>query len=174
MIVSPISAPPSPSDTVEVTLKETLQRLDPLLGVMWVPMAAFNEPAKRWEGRYALTCKWPSIDGRWQEVQAGKVPEAEALDIIGWLCEDMQNASSVPTSPDGITDRVLALLGTMDNARYPWKDRMRSVVKKNQELYNTQKKDAADQANRAAEHFYRQAKGVPQSTGANFYKGALI
>lgn len=175
MIVAPISAPPAPSSDLEKTLTDTLQRLDPLLGVMWVPFAAWNEPAKRMEGRYALTCRWPSIDGRWQEVQAGKVPESEANDIIGWLCEDMQDASSVPTSMDGITDRVLALLGSMDNLRYSWRDRMKATVQKNADRWKREKADAADQANRFAEHIYRQAKGVPQQPGADFdNKGKLI
>ena len=175
MIVAPISAPPAPSSELEKTLVETLQKLDPLLGVMWVSHAAYNAQAQRFEGRYALTCKWPLVDGRWSEVQAGKVPEADACDIIGWLCEDMQDASSVPTSMDGITDRVLALLGSMDNLRYSWRDRMQATVRKNAEKFRREKADAADQANRFAEHIYRQAKGVPQQPGADFTtEGKLI
>jgi hypothetical protein len=103
------------------------------------------------------------------------VPEAEANDIIGWLCQDMQDPQSMPTSADGIIDRVMALLGTMDNTRYPWKERMLGAIGKNAARQKAIKDDALDMTHNAAEHFYRQAKGVPQSTGANFNsEGKLI
>lgn len=163
-----VSAPPAPSSELENTLRETLQTLDPLLGVRWIAHAAYNQQAQRFEGRYALTCRWPTIDKRWKFVQEGQHPEAEACDIIGWLCEDMQEPSSVPTSPDGITDRVIALLGTMDNTRYPWKERMQRTVQKNAAVYKTQKDEVLDLTHDVASYYARQAKGIPQSTGANF------
>jgi hypothetical protein len=159
---------PGPSPEVETTLRETLVKLDPLLSVRWVAHAAFNRQHQRFEGRYALTCRWPMADKRWKEVHEGRHPEYEACDIVGWLCEDMSDPESLPTSPDGITDRVLALLGTMDNTRYPWKDRMMRTVRKNAKVHETLKNDVLDLTHGVAEYYYRQAKGVPQSTGADF------
>lgn len=166
---------PTPDSETERRLRATLRTLDELLDVMWVPTVFFNQRHHRFEGRYALTCRWPRADGRWREVYDGKVPEAEAFDIVGWLCEDMQDPQSMPTSADGITDRVLALLGTMDNTRYPWKERMLSAIGKNAARQAQIKSDALDLTHNAASHFYRQAKHVPQSTGANFNsEGTLL
>lgn len=178
MIVSPSGvafAPPvpGPSPETETKLRETLEKLDSLLGVRWVSHAAFING--RFEGRYGLTCQWPQNDKRWEEVRSGRHPPFEACDMIGWLCEDMQDPNSVPTSPDGITDRVVALLGTMDNTRYPWKERMQKTVNKNADLFKKQKAEVADLTHGVASYYYRQAKGVPQSTGADFNsEGKLI
>jgi hypothetical protein len=161
---------PGPSPELEATLRDTLEKLDALLGVRWVAHASFNQLQQRFEGRYALTCRWPKIDKRWEWVYDGKHPEQEACDIIGWLCEDMQDPNSVPTTPDGITDRVLTLMGTMDNDRYPWKERMMATTRKNAKLHQTLKNDVLDLTHGVAEYYYRQAKGVPQSTGADFSK----
>jgi len=160
--------PPTPDSETEQRLRATLQQLDELLGVMWVPTVFWNERHKRFEGRYALTCRWPQIDKRWSEVFNGKVPESEALDIIGWLCEDMQDPQSIPTSSDGIIDRVLTLLGTMDNTRYPWKARMLGTIAKNAAVKKALKTEVLDLTHNVASHFYREAKGVPQSCGADF------
>lgn len=161
---------PGPNPELEAQLRATLEKLDSLLGVRWVVHAFYNQQLGRFEGRYALTCRWPQVDKRWQEVRDGRHPEYEACDIIGWLCEDMQDPGSVPTSPDGISDRVMQLLGTMDNERYPWKQRMLRTVEKNKQVYEQQKKEALDLTHGVAEYYYRFAKGVPQSTGADFAK----
>jgi hypothetical protein len=167
-LASASGAPPTPSATLEKQLRDALQPLDSLLDVVWVPTVFYNRTWARWEGRYALAVRWPQIDKRWQEVQSGKMAAADAYDIVGWLCEDMQDSQSVPTSLDGIHDRVLRLLGTMDNTRYPWKERFLSTIEKNKQRHENLKRDALDDTHNAAEHYYRLAKGVPQSTGANF------
>lgn len=159
---------PGPSPEEETRLRAALQQLDPLLGVVWVPIVVWNTRDLRWEGRYALTCRWPGLDKRWSEVQAGKVPASEAHDILGWFCEDMQNASSAPTTLDGIQERTLALLGAIDNLRYPWKERMERSAQKNRDVHTRARAAASDLTHDVAEHFYRQAKGVPLSAGADF------
>ena len=170
-ILAPFSyegIPPTPSAETERQLREVLARMDTLLDVMWVPTVYRNERAGRWEGRYALTCKWPRADKRWSMVQSGEVAEHDAHDIIGWLCEDMQDAQSVPTTAEGIETRVLALLGSMDNTRYPWKQRMLAAIEKNVKRQQTVKADVLDLTHGVADYYYRQAKSVPQSRGADF------
>lgn len=174
-LASASGAAPTPSAALEATLRQALQQLDSLLDVAWMPTVFWNRAWARWEGRYALIVRWPHSDMRWSEVQCGRVPEQDAFDIVGWLCEDMQDPQSVPTSLDGIHDRVIALLGTMDNTRYPWKDRFLSTIEKNKQRVAQVKRDALNETEAAAEHFYRQAKGVPLSTGATFDKdGKLV
>lgn len=166
---------PGPSPEEEQRLREALATLDPLLGVLWVPTVVWDAKHQRWEGRYALTCRWPGIDARWSEVQAGRVPPSEAHDILGWFCVDMQDASSAPTSLDGIQNRALELLGAIDNLRYPWKERMEQSARNNRNVHERAKAAALDLTHDVAEHFYRQARGVPLSAGANFdSKGNLV
>jgi hypothetical protein len=170
-----VGIPPTPSGETERAVREVLARMDPLLGIMWVPTVFRNERAGRWEGRYALTCAWPRADKRWAQVQSGEVAEQDAVDIIGWLCTDMQDAQSVPVTGEGVETRVLELLGKMDNTRYPWKQRMLATIEKNVKRHQATKNDALNLTHDVAEHFYRQAKGVPQSTGANFNsEGKLV
>lgn len=177
-ILTPFSylgIPPTPNPETERQVREVLARMDSLLGIMWVPTVFNNERAGRWEGRYALTCAWPRADKRWKQVQDGEIAEQDALDIIGWLCTDMQDAQSVPASGEGVENRVLELLGAMDNTRYPWKQRMLATIEKNVKRHATTKNDALDLTHGVADYYYRQAKNVPQSTGANFNsEGKLV
>lgn len=164
------SLPPTPSAETERVLRGVLRGMDELLDVMWHPTIYYNRSQMRWEGRYALICRWPRADGRWSMVQSGEVPEADAFDIIGWLCEDMQDPQSLPTSTDGISSRVIELLGRMDNTRYPWKGRMLATIEKNAARRQAVKDETLDMTHDVASYYYRQARGVPQSTGANFDK----
>lgn len=166
---------PGPMPELEAKLREVMQRIDTLLDVRWVAHAVWNERARRFEGRYALICFWPEIDKRRQWVRDGKHPPHEACDIIGWLCEDMQEPGSLPTTEDGIAERVMALIGTMDNTRYPWKERMRKTAEKNVANWQRMKAEARDVAHDAAEYTYRKVKAVPQVTGADFTsEGTLL
>jgi hypothetical protein len=170
-----VSLPPTPSAEQERQLRDVLRSMDPLLDVMWHPTIYWNASQLRWEGRYALTCRWPMADLRWRMVQSGEVPETDAYDIVGWLCTDMSDPQSVPISADGIADRVLQLLGSMDNTRYPWKQRMLATIEKNRKRQQTMKDEALDMTHDAASYYRRQALGVPQSRGANFDKeGRLV
>jgi hypothetical protein len=174
VVGSPMEAP-GPEASTEANLRSVLQGLDGLLDVKWVPLAMWNAVKSRWEGRYALIVNWPMADARWSMVQSGEVNPKLAHDIVGWLCENMQDPASMPTSLMGIEQRVIDLLGTMDNERYPWKQRLQSAVDKNRKVHATNKSDALDFVHDEAEYQYRRAKGIPQVQGADFNsKGKLL
>lgn len=158
-------AAPTREESTEAALRTNLKSLDPLLDIMWHPMGFWNERQRRWEGRYALTVDWPHADQRWSMVQSGEVNPKDAHDIVGWLCADMQDPKSLPTSPDGIEQRVLALLGTMDNLRYPWKERFEAMVQTNIRHRRNIKKESLDIFEAEAEYLYRKLYHVPQVTG---------
>jgi hypothetical protein len=160
--------PPTPSAETERIVRDVLKGMDSLLDICWIPIVFHNRSKGRWEGRYALTCRWPQIDKRWTEVQSGKVPEQDAYDVLGWLCEDMQDPQSVPSTQEGIQNKVIGLLGAIDNTRYPWKSRMLGTIEKNKRRHETMKAEVSDMTHDAAGYYYRQAKGNPQVPGANF------
>jgi hypothetical protein len=164
------SEAPGPESSLEQELRKVLQGLDALLDIKWIPIAAWNEVKHRWEGRYALIVNWPMADARWSMVQSGEVDPKLAHDIVGWLCTDMQDPKSVPTTLDGIEQRVLALLSTMDNARYPWKERFVSAANKNAKRHATIKNEVLDETHDVADYYYREAKHIPQVVGADFTK----
>lgn len=171
---SPSDAP-GPEATTEQHLRSVLQGMDGLLDVKWVPLAMWNQVKSRWEGRYALIVNWPMADARWSMVQSGEVNPKLAHDIVGWFCANMQDPTSMPTSLMGIEERVLSLLGTMDNTRYPWKQRLLGAVAANKKHRETMKADVLDQTHDEASYRYREAKHIQQSTGANFdSKGNLL
>ena len=173
--VSLQSLPPAPSEATELRVRSVLATLDSLLDIMWMPMVWWDARNKRYEGRYALVCRWPQIDSRWSMVQSNEIAPSDALDIIGWLCEDMQDAQSMPMTEAAVVERVVALLGSMDNTRYPWKQRMLGTVANNAKVHEDTKADAVDRAVDEAEYRYRQVKGVPQSVGADFNsEGKLV
>lgn len=166
---------PGPEAETEKNLRNVLQQMDGLLDVKWVPLAMWNAVKSRWEGRYALIVNWPQADARWSMVQSGEVEPRLAHDIVGWFCEDMTDPKSVPTSLDGIENRVLSLLGTMDNTRYPWKQRLLGAVEKNKKRHTDLKSEVSDMVHDEASYRYRQVREHPQITGANFdQKGKLI
>lgn len=167
--------PPTPSTEMETSVRAMLKNMDALLDIRWMPLVFYNERHKAWEGRYALLVEWPSIDGRWAMVQSGEISPADATDIVGWLCEDMQDSQSVPTTSDGVETRVIDLLGKIDNVRYPWKGRMLATLEKNRLRHKAIKDESLDLTHDEAEYEYRRARGVPQSVGANFSKeGKLL
>jgi hypothetical protein len=100
-------------------------------------------------------------------VQSGEIDPKDAHDIIGWLCDDMQDPQSVPTSIEGIEARVFECLGKMDNTRYPWKQRFLSTIEKNKKNQARIKNDSLDFVHDEASYNYRKFKNIPQSTGVN-------
>lgn len=166
---------PGPEASTEENLRKVLQEMDGLLDVKWVPIAMWNQVKSRWEGRYALIVNWPSADKRHGMVQTGEVDPKLAHDIVGWFCDDMQDPKSVPTSLQGIEDRVIALLGTMDNTRYPWKQRFMSTIEKNKKRHAEIKQEAGDMTADEADYRYQQVTNAAFGRGANFdKKGKLI
>lgn len=152
---------PGPEADAEQALRVMLKDFDSLLDIRWMPIAFYNAVKSRWEGRYALTCDWPTIDPRWAMVQSGEMDPKLAHDIVGWLCEEMSDSQSMPTTLAGMGERVMALLGTMDNTRYPWKQRMMATVEKNRKRHDTNKAEVADLTHDVASYYYNQAKGNP-------------
>lgn len=123
--------PPGPSEGLEQRVNDELQRLDTLLHIRWIEKAYFNQRHQRFEGRYALCCWWPKVDKRWQWVQQSKMSADEAFDIMGWFCEDIHNAESVPQKPLAMMDKVYELLSSADNTHRPWADRMAEITAAN-------------------------------------------
>lgn len=142
-----ITMPYSRPDRNEITeekVRKQLKELDALLDVKWIPHVIVNPRSQQMEGRYALICQWPQIDKRWEMYQKGEI--SENYDILGWFCEDMQDAESVPVDLDSIERKVVELLGKCDNERFPWRGRMKDVVSKNAKVRKERQQEVIDQA----------------------------
>lgn len=152
------------NDETERIVNEELQRLDSLVSIGWVPYAVMV-PNKGWEGRYALFCKWPQADKRWEWVQQGKHDPAEARDILGWFCDDVHNANSTPRDPPTILRVLLELLYKCDNNRYPWAKRMAASAEKNRRITEKRKQDVMDLVQDEATHTYYHSEHAARSFG---------
>jgi hypothetical protein len=150
-------------DAVRALLKE----LDPLLGLVWLPFARYS-PDGRPEGRYALTCRWPQQDMRWELYHSGEI--GEPFDILGmfetqgdgmaWFGSgsDQQNAA---IEPDAVMDRTIELLGKMDNTRFPWRDKLRKNSEHNLALRRKRQQEVVDEAVDGMKDRRRQLQKVP-------------
>jgi len=151
----PLAAvPPGPNPLTEERINRDLHALDTLLHIRWIENAYANHDEDRFEGRYALCCHWPQVDGRWEEVRAGGCDPAAAYDWMGWFCEDMTDAASVPQDPESMMSKVYELLSKADNERQPWAVRMASAMEKNAKRRKEILRDAGDLAQRAAEELF--------------------
>lgn len=130
-------------------MRKQLKDIDSLLDIRWMPNAIWNESAKTMEGRYCLANDWPQGDPRWQLYQTGEIQEH--FDMIGWFCEDIHSADSIPVDIDSIELKVIELLGKCDNSRQSWRDRMKDMVEKNAKLRKNRKQELTDKAQNAAE-----------------------
>jgi hypothetical protein len=150
---------PSPSTSVENRVNEELARsFDPLLKIVWFPLAYVDPGKQRAEGRYALVHKWRDNDPRWADV-GPDYPEAH--DWLGWFCTDMHDASSVPVEPDQMMERVRELLWKADNARFPWKERMLKAIEHNARVREDAKQAILDEAaDDAASRYYHTSKAA--------------
>ena len=144
------AAPPGPNSLTEERVNAELQSLDTLLHIRWVENAYANEAEQRFEGRYALCCYWPKIDKRWEEVRSEGCDPAAAFDIMGWFCEDIHDASTVPRDPESIMNKMLELLHNADNERQPWAERMAGTAQHNKDLKRQKVIEAGEIAERAA------------------------
>ena len=133
---------PEPQPDAEDRVRKQLKSIDDLLDVRWFPYAIWNERHHSFEGRYALVCRWPLEDKRWELYQKGEIEDA--VDMLGWFCEDMQNAASMPVSVDSIERKVIELLGKCDGTRVPHAVRMRQIVEKNAKLRKDRKQEILD------------------------------
>lgn len=127
-----------PNEDQEVAVRQILKGMDPLLDIKWFPHAVGSE------GRYALVCRWPQADRRWELHQSGEIG-GEPIDILGWFVEPddhggLHNGTGVPVEPMLLMDKICEWLGAMDNSRQPWRDRMLKAVEHNR---REEKKKAA-------------------------------
>lgn len=143
-VVRSVRARPEPNLETEQRVREQLQSLDSLLDIKWYPHAVFNERYGDFEGRYALICKWPTSDKRWQLYQNGEIDDP--VDMLGWFCTDLHEANSIPVSPDAIENKVIELLGKCDGERLSHTKRMKQLVGKNAELRRSRRAAIVDQA----------------------------
>lgn len=119
----------------EELARAILKDIDPLLDIRW-----FDTPVRSsggTEGRYAILCRWPQADRRWELYQRGEIGDCH--DIIGWCVEPDEHGSihdgnRLPLDPMAMMDRICEFLGKMDNTRHSWRDRMRSAMEANAKL----------------------------------------
>jgi hypothetical protein len=138
---------PEPNSETELAIREKLKAMDELLDIMWFPHAAMDERSGELEGRYALVCKWPQGDGRWELYQKGQ--NELPYDIFGWFTSDM-DVNSPAVSPDAIENMVLEKLHQCDDQRISHGKRMGQILEKNRKLREDRKKDIVDQAGQIA------------------------
>lgn len=129
----------------EQEVREKLQAIDSLLDIQYV----------EWAGRYALMVKWPESDPRWEMYRNGEI--GSPFDNLGWFCEDMQNPDSMPTTVDGIENKVLALLASCDNTKQSWKARLAQTVEHNAKVKKQRQQIALEQVEDVAKTLWQAA-----------------
>lgn len=142
--VRAVRSRPEPNADTERRVRETLKSMDSLLDIKWFPNAVFNQTHRDFEGRYALVCQWPVADPRWELFQRGEIEDT--VDMLGWFCEDIHDATSVPVSPDSIENKVLELLGKCDGERISHAKRMKQILEKNADKRRALRQDVANRA----------------------------
>jgi len=138
-----------PQPEAEARVREQLKSIDSLLDVRWFPNAIWNDKHKSFEGRYGLVCEWPQNDPRYQLFQSGEIEDN--VDMLGWFCEDIHNATSMPVSVDSIEQKVIELLGKCDGERIPHSTRMREIAEKNVKNRRNKRQPITDAAQDVAE-----------------------
>jgi hypothetical protein len=141
----------------EERVRGELKTLDPLLDLGWFETAAWNARTKRFEGRYGLTVRWAQADPRWELYRSGVI--GEPFDLLGWFCEDLHSADTPGISPELLLDEVKRLLGKCDNAREPWKKRMKRAADHNIELRRKALSVVKDEAHETLADEYYGAHG---------------
>jgi hypothetical protein len=152
LIFNPYYIPPQPIPQVEEMIRQELARIDPLLDILWIDEVYPNEVQEVYEGRYALIVRWPSTDGRWIAVR--EEGYTEAYDLLGWFCEDVSDAESVPQDPYSMMSLVYDLLHNADNEEAPWYDRMKQVFDKNLDKMRENKQMLDDEIEEIADRTY--------------------
>lgn len=152
---------PQPNEEAEGRVRALLKSMDSLLDVRWFPAAYYNAKHKDYEGRYGLICTWPQTDKRWEMYHSGEI--GEPFDILGWFCEDIHDAESIPRDVDSMERLVVELLGKCDNERFPWRQRMAELVGKNAALRKSRQQEMIDRAEDVAKTLW-QAVGRHDAT----------
>lgn len=142
--VRAVAARPEPQPDAEARVRVMLKSIDELLDVKWFPFAIWNERNRSSEGRYGLIVGWPQMDPRWEMYQTGEVETP--YDLLGWFCEDIHDATSMPVGVDSIENKVIELLAKCDGRRLPHTTRMRQIVEKNAKMRKEKRSEVSDQA----------------------------
>jgi hypothetical protein len=159
---------PEPNPETEARVREQLQNLDSLLDIKWFPTAIFNQRDKDFEGRYALVCKWPQGDPRWEYFQKQEIEFP--YDRLGWFCTDVQDPESVPVSPDAIERKVMELLAKCDGEKTPHLKRMAQVVEKNSRVTKDRQKEILEQTEDVARNLHYISGHVEETTLNRIFK----
>ena len=152
-------SPPRPNPTVEARVREQLKLHDELLDIRWIDNVYWNEKQRSFEGRYALICRWPQADKRWEMYQRGEI--GDPYDIFGWFCEDIHNADSVPVDPESIERKIIELLNSADNNRADLKTRMKQAVEKNAAQRRANREQLSQLALDEVEYNYQKLRKLP-------------
>lgn len=156
---SPLYVKPEPNELVEERVRAELKKLDSLLDIRWFPTAVYNKRRDTFEGRYGLIVRWPQTDRRWKLYRKGEI--GEPFDLLGWFCEDVQDANSVPLDPDAVWRRTRELLAKCDNTRQSWRARMRYAVENNKKVREDRAEQVREAARQAAEiQYYAGGQGA--------------
>lgn len=131
----------TPNRDAEIVVRHHLKELDPLLDIQWMDAV----------GRYALTCRWPERDRRWELHRAGEIGAPE--DILGWFTEGIQDANGLPLDPLDMLDRIIEWLGKMNNDRESWRERMRRSMERNRELQRKRKQQIVEDTMDVTKHY---------------------
>jgi len=121
----------------EEEVRSWLKEVDPLLDIRWFDTPVRSSRGRHAEGRYAILCRWPEADSRWEMYRSGEIGDCH--DILGWCVEPdgetgLQSADGKPVNPDTIRERIAHWLGRMDCTREPWRKRMQRTVENNERL----------------------------------------
>jgi hypothetical protein len=66
------------------------------------------------------------------------------MDMLGWFCEDIHDATSMPLGVDSIEQKVIELLGKCDGERIPHKTRMKEILERNAKRRKSNKQTIED------------------------------
>lgn len=157
-VYSQVHSRPEPQPDAEERVRTMLKSIDSLLDVKWYHHAIWNEREKAMEGRYALVCRWPYGDKRWELYQSGQIEDP--VDMLGWFCEDIHDATSIPVDVDSIERKVVELLGKCDGERMSHTKRMRQIVEKNAKVRQQHRAPITDSAQEMAESLFNLSRTV--------------
>lgn len=153
---------PEPQPEAETRVREQLKSIDSLLDVRWFPYAIINPVTNEWEGRYALVCNWPQSDKRWEMYQSGEIEDH--CDMLGWFCEDIHDAKSIPVNVDSIEQKIVELLGKCDANRIPHATRLKQIVEKNAKNRKNRKQPMLDYTQEIAETLHHAVRTKKTAT----------
>lgn len=160
-----ITGRPEQDDRTEQALRKTLKEIDSLLDIRWFAYAGINPKNFETEGRYAIVSRWADADERWSMYQSGEI--GEPFDLLGYLQVDQfgdfdpHSGSGTPVPLDQMTDLIINFLGSFDNTRQSWRDRMKATIVHNKGLRDDIKSAIVDETMDEVEYQRKRMAGEP-------------